>query len=184
MGFPEGGGGGGIPGFSYAAGQAYPDVGYFGGNTINPANGIVTGAPFMVGEAHTFTAISCVISTAGTTGAVVRMGVYADNGAGKPGSLITDAGTAAATTAVQVTVTASMALPAGPCWLVLVTQGAPTTVPSYLCSDIPGSAVVGNPWGVRVATTTTVTGALPATFPASTFTGSAGSGAPLLLLIA
>lgn len=41
------------------------------------------------------------VTAAGTVGAVVRVGLYADNGAGKPGALIADNGTVDATVAAE-----------------------------------------------------------------------------------
>lgn len=76
-------------------------------------------------------AIGTQIRTAGSTGAVVRLSLYAPNGAGGgPGTLIVDAGTIdATTTGWKEAAFSAVTAPAGPVWVAVAGQGAPTTLP-------------------------------------------------------
>lgn len=84
-------------------------------------------------------AIGTQIRTAGSTGAVVRLSLYAPDGAGGgPGTLIVDAGTVGATTTgwKEATFTAVTA-PAGPVWVALAAQGAPASLPQIAGGNVP-----------------------------------------------
>jgi hypothetical protein len=135
--------------------------------------------PFIVGSAHTFPNLAIEFQIAGSTGAVCRVGIYADNGAGYPGALVLDAGAIPATVAhVGIPQLAALAeaLPPGLYWLCVAGQGSPTTQPTLVAgtnnSVMPS---VFSPLGAgNLSTTgayqgyglTGVAGALPNPFPA------------------
>jgi len=122
--------------------------------------------------------LAMYVNTAGSTGAVYRLGLYADTGGAYPGALIVDAGTvsAAATSGLgQAEVT--LATPVGGSgliWGAVALQGAPSTVPNVqylnrghllplLGVDTLNDALFGR---YTVAYLTTgVTGALPNSYP-------------------
>lgn len=72
--------------------------------------------------------LSIYVETAGSAGAVVRLGIRSDNN-GRPGTLLLDAGTAATTTSASyATITISQQLLANtPYWLSATAQGTPVT---------------------------------------------------------
>jgi hypothetical protein len=80
-------------------------------------------APFLVGETATFNIIGCEVTAFATAGGVVRLGIYADNGHGRPGALVLDAGTVISTTPNQNReIIISKQLTAGIYWLALDSQ--------------------------------------------------------------
>lgn len=76
-------------------------------------------------------AVECV-TTPGSPGAVVRIGIWQDDGHGNPGTLLKDCGTADVTSTGVKTVAISPALVLGPgrFYIGAVVQGSPTTVPT------------------------------------------------------
>lgn len=108
----------------------------------------------------------------------VRLGVYRDNGSGKPGALVLDAGTVALNTSaaafLQKTISQVIAT-ADDLWIAGVTQGH-TSGPSMttLAADIPGVGVTGTPASAvyNGYTVTGVSGALPDPFGASSTTSN------------
>lgn len=83
-------------------------------------------APFRVGASGSYQAIGCEVATAGSAGAVVRLGIFASDAAGSmPGTLILDAGTVTADTGGGKQITGlSQALSAGVYWLAACNQVA------------------------------------------------------------
>ena len=137
--------------------------------TSTPPNGELRWAPFYVPNSVTIDQLTAEIATAGSTGALARLGLAPDN-AGQPGALLVDAGTAAATASggVAITLAATRLLAPGWYWGGVVTQGAPATLPVMraLNGALPGCPLTaGSSAGTWVQTA--VTGALPAT-PTST----------------
>lgn len=119
----------GVPAMNYVTGQYY---GIPGPRTTSAANtnGSLTWFPFRCDSTHTFTGIACEVTSAGGTGAVVRLGLYAD-ASGKPGTLVTDYGTIDATSTGRKAITGlTIALTPGWYWLAAVVQGTPTPVPT------------------------------------------------------
>lgn len=132
------------------------------GTTASPTNGTAHATPFLVGNGATFVSIGCNVTSAGTASvAVTRLGIYADNGKGYPGALVVDGGTVASDATGFKTATISQALAPGLYWLVAVTQGAPTGVPTY-------TAVASHPYMLESTFTATV----PVGFSAGSVTGS------------
>jgi hypothetical protein len=90
--------------------------------------------PFIPATSDSVDRLGIGISVAGGSGSVVRMGIYADNGDYKPGSLLGDYGTASATTvayAETATNGSPVALTTGTLyWLAFASQGSPATNPS------------------------------------------------------
>lgn len=151
-------------------------------STAAPVNGQLTACPIYLPRSGSITDLAVeVVTTPGGAGALVRIGVYADDGTGYPGTLLVDAGTVDCTTTGVKTITlgAALSLPAGRFWLAAAVQGNPTPSPTMRIDQNTRST-----GGILAATSTValqsantsylqsaVTGALPATFtatPAST----------------
>lgn len=109
-----------VPGFSYSPPGSWGSVQF--------SNGALA---FMRLQTRgvTIDQIWCQVQTAGSAGALVRLGLYADAG-GKPGALLLDAGTVDATVAgVKTIAVNNLVLPVGPIWTAVVNQGAAATLP-------------------------------------------------------
>jgi len=135
--------------------------------TYTPAANTLYFLPFYLQTGRGVQALAVQVFTAGSAGAVIRLGIYADAN-GVPGTLIRDAGTIDATTTGVKTL--SFSPPAittpGWIWLAAASQGGPTTPP--LCiqnqgdpnTKIPlGAANLAN--GQGVVYIPGVSGALP-----------------------
>lgn len=154
------------PGPTYAPGRWY--MSWYGANSpfLQTANQLRF-SPLWVTQAHVFTGLGLGVTTAGTTGSVIRLGVYTDNGAGGPSNLILDAGTVDGTaTGFQSLTGLTIPLATGPYWLASAFQGSPTTQPTVQCvgASTSGPGYVGNPtlWSQGMEPyMTSVTGALP-----------------------
>ena len=111
--------------------------------------------------------IGAEVTVVGTAGAVVRLGIYDDDGSGLPGALVVDAGTIAGTVAAASTITISQAFAnAGWRWLAACVQGAAGTRPTMRMVTYVGDAPVshGSTPGSNIQTSyvqTGVAGALP-----------------------
>lgn len=142
--------------------------------TVNTLGTALRVTPFVVPRRITITRMGLEVVNAGDAGCVMRMGIYADNGAGYPGALVLDAGTVPGDVVGVAEVTISKLLEVGTYWCGAVPQGVTTTQPT-----IRGVATLASPL-VPLTTGTTpianhtpsvgfaglsVTGALPATFP-------------------
>jgi hypothetical protein len=112
------------------------------------------------------------ITTAGSTGAVLRLGVYADDGSGMfPGALVVDAGTIDATVVgnAALTLSTALVLVAGKYWVGGASQGSPATAPVVRIVGTNGAVLMPSttasasniPTG---AAQNSVSGALPSTF--------------------
>lgn len=111
--------------------------------------------------------ISLEVTSAGSAGAVIRLGAYLATDSGG-GSLLFDAGTVDATTTGVKTISVTQTLPRGRILLVAACQGAAATRPSIrILSSMPPlyptsgvrTAVAGSAWGAAGG----VPGALPST---------------------
>jgi len=100
--------------------------------SFTPGAVAVVAGHFYASEFHVTRAITidrlAVHVTTGDAGKYVRLGIYNDNGAGYPGTLVSDAGTALVTsTGVQaVTPASDIVLAMGLYWLVVVSDGTPS----------------------------------------------------------
>lgn len=126
-------------------------------------------------------AIACYVSTAKAS-SKVRLGIYADNGHGKPGAKILDAGQVSTTTTGAKSITITHVLPPAPYWLCSVSQTTGTAPSIYHGPTV--ASVQASLVGISQSTTaftestsaqmpmgwittgTTHTGTLPTTAPA------------------
>ena len=162
---------------SYYAARAYAST--TGATVLDRIN---TSA-FVVDEYVTIDRIGVEVTTVGAAGALVRLGIYSDDGASYPGGLLLDAGTvdSAASTGFKELVI-SQALPKGVYWLAAVSQSATCTL--RLHSPV---AQVGTSNALTVSQNilsgwqqTGVSGALPATF--STTQNPSGGAVPRIIV--
>ena len=164
-----------------AAGEALWISGYWYGARMTSSTGvtIAIGAcyflPFVVLKSFTCKALGAYVVTA-LASSTLRFGIYATTGAGKPGARVLDAGTVAAATSGAKTVATTHVLAPGVWWLCIVHQGITGTLG---VKKLYGVWAEGTENGLQSltttitksfygwkATTTAVTGALPATAPA------------------
>lgn len=116
--------------------------------------------------------VSVTVVTSVTAGTVIRLGIRADNGAGKPGALILDAGTVAGDAVANPEITISQAIAtAGLYWLTATCQIAGATLPTVrmlgtggMYPVSAGSIVNALSGGLCGYTATGVSGALPGTY--------------------
>lgn len=154
------------------------------GSTVNPANGLATYTPLAVTNpaGATIHKINvATVTTAGSAGAVCRLGIYKDDGTGNPGKLVLDAGTVDVTTTTgtkSITLGSDITLQPGLYWLCAAPQGGATTQATYKSfntagqitpTDVSGGSVQ---YGLRA---TGITGAL-----ADSPTIAGGTAAPYL----
>lgn len=113
-------------------------------------------------------------TAAGEATSVFRIGIYADDGTGWPGSLVLDAGTVAMSGAAAVQeVTVSLTLAPGLYWVGGAVQGSPTTQPTLRTINGANFENHNIPFSTSLPTGDTrrcsvlrssVSGALPSTF--------------------
>ena len=121
-------GGGGIPSVytQFNSGRWYP-----GSSNVNVYAAVQAEAwarPIYIPTSHTFTAIGVGVNLAAAAGGVVRLGLYADNGSGYPGALVTDYGTVSVAASGLASISITEALTAGNLyWLCAAFQGSPAT---------------------------------------------------------
>lgn len=96
------------------------------------ANGSLRLAAWLVERTITIDRIGADVSSAGSGGGVLRLGVYADDGSGYPGALLLDAGTidGASATVQQATIGSPLVLTPGLYWIGAALQGSPGTQPT------------------------------------------------------
>lgn len=131
---------------------------FVAGDVGKPISG--TGIPpntVIASVTNATTAVMSAAATASASGvsvtlgpAVIRLGIYADDGTGRPGALLLDAGlsgsassvlsngfvSAASATVQEVTI--NLNLPAGPYWVAQVVQGVTTTQPTMRVNSAAG----------------------------------------------
>lgn len=122
--------------------------------------------PILVPADVTVDRIACEVVSAGTTGSVIRMGIY-ENANFAPSNLVLDAGTVSGETTGIKTITISQTLSAGWHWLVAVNQGGASTRASLRYSTdlaVPilsgGTSPVFNTGGGYASVAGSMTGAL------------------------
>jgi hypothetical protein len=170
----------------FASGRWYalPNFGAVVSN-FGGLNGQLTAVPIYIPNSCTVEAVCFECTVIGDATATFRVGIYADDGTGRPGSLVADFGASADLTAAQVySITGlSQSLTAGCYYIAGVIQGVTVTAPHIrgiaangimpnldFGSSTPGS---GGPVIAAVIHSSSVTGALPATFVRSA-TNSSG----------
>jgi hypothetical protein len=130
------------------------------------SNAWMRASPFFLGQGHTFDRIQIEVTTAGSTGSVVRLGIYSsDPATQKPLNLLGDYGTVDCTTTGMKTIVINITLEPGLYWLTAVGQGSPTTVPNTR-SKVGTDQML---WGTDMANYTGRNGytrnAVPGAFP-------------------
>jgi hypothetical protein len=118
---------GGLDGKAYVTGKYYMNImSGPGGSSSALTNGTLYALPFMVRAAFTADRIGFFQAANGTATTVHRLGIYNDDGSGRPGTLLLDAGSIAGDSggSVQKDITISQALTPGLYWLVYVSQVA------------------------------------------------------------
>lgn len=150
--------------------NAYASIAAAAVSAISLGAGECRTAPLLL-FSGTLDRIGVAVTTAAGAGGggVVRLGIYSDDGTGRPGTLILDAGTVDATTTGVKEITISQAVTRGVYWLVAVPQVdgcALRTVSSsamqVTTTTAPDTAITAP--ALRLA----ITGALPATASAPT----------------
>lgn len=123
----------------------YPGTGLIvpSGSLVRPSNfvanaggtsystGYERAAPLVIARQTAFTAIGAQVTTPGSAGSVVRLGVRYAGDDGAPDALLVDAGTIDGTSATYQTIAVSLTLAIGLYWLVLVTQVASCSLYGY-----------------------------------------------------
>lgn len=137
-------------------------------------NGSLRFVPFYLPNAVTLARIGGEVTVIGDAGSTIRLGIYADDGTGKPGARQIDAGTIAADSATVQEVVISLALAAGIYWVCGAVQGVTVTQPTVRTLATPvvlgvdaGAVIPGagaNPQSYLLAG---VTAALPASAAAA-----------------
>jgi hypothetical protein len=119
---------------------------------------------FYVPTSTTFDRIGTYISTAATGSA--RLGIYADNGAIYPGSLVLDAGTVDTGTTGSKEITISVTLSPGLYWLALVSNASPAVGGiTYTYCFAPMGHLNSYYEGANSYSVSYTYGTLPTTFP-------------------
>lgn len=110
----------------------YPNDSSNGGN-MTMTNNELWLFPWDIQFAVTIQAIGVSVGVVGSTGSLIRLGIYASDSAGYVGNLIQDCGTVSATGTGVQTIT-GLSIAAGPdrLWLAAVGQGSPATAPQVL----------------------------------------------------
>lgn len=137
-------------------------------------------APCFIPQTLTITRFVGEVTTAGSSGSKMRLGIFADTGAGMPGALVLDAGqiNGDSATVQEITLGSSLVLTPGWYWVGAAAQSATPTAPT--CRVVASSGPVGGAGSgflMNLGTTlpvagvaaaglamTGVTGALPSTF--------------------
>jgi hypothetical protein len=100
--------------------------------TVAPANQQMRMAPFYVPNRVTISSIAVDVTSAGEAGSLIRLGIFGDDGTGRPSSLVVDAGTVAGDGATGVKEITGLSASIGPGYYYATTcvQNAPTTQPT------------------------------------------------------
>ena len=120
----------------------------------NPGNGVASYAPYWVDEAQAFDRIAVFVNTAGSAEAVERLAVFNDDGNGRPGTLVVDAGTVEAATTGAKEATISVTLTPGLYWVAAAGQFTTTGAQPLLTNNNP----IDHPIGFDAPANTTVSG--------------------------
>lgn len=140
---------------------------------------------FLIDRACTLSSLSIFVTTA-VASSTVRLGIYADDGAGRPGSLVLDAGTVATDTTGFKELAITQALTAGLYWFGVAQQGGASPISTQAVasgsnglwnvkstsSGDAGNMLTFGYTGYKMSGT--VAGALPSTwtFPSDPMSGS------------
>lgn len=155
--------------------QTNPAMSVTTSNTLG--NGTLRVTPFVVPRRVSLTKIGLEVTSGGDAASTLRIGIYADDGAGYPGALVLDAGTVAGDAIAVAEITIALALEPGLYWTGAVVQGVTVTQPTVRSVGatnalhapfIPlttGTTPIANaPTNIGYAGVS-ITGALPSPFP-------------------
>lgn len=122
----------GVSGRSLVAGRWYTyEWAGTGTGLLSPAEAQLRACSLVLNSTTTIDRIGLNIYSAGTTGSVLRLGIYADTGSHSPGALIIDAGTVPGTNTGSgdraIVLDPALVLSAGTYWLACVNQGGAAT---------------------------------------------------------
>lgn len=109
------------------SGYWYPADGQGGSRTMT--YNLLWAFPFDAQRPITISKLACNVTTAGSSGTTIRLGVYGSDGAGGIGNLVMDGGTVAGDTTGVKTITLSQAAGPDRLWLGAVWQGTNSTAP-------------------------------------------------------
>jgi hypothetical protein len=132
--------------------------------------------PITIPNALTLTRLAAEITTTGEAGSKLRLGIYADDGTGRPGALVVDAGQIDGTVVgslQELTISTAFASP-GRYFGCVVAQSCPTTCPTYRTItgvDVPidaGTTLPASNTQSLVITQASVSGGLPNPFTGTT----------------
>jgi len=134
-------------------------------------NGTLRAVPFYVPNTVTLTKIGSEITIVGEAGSKLRLGIYADDGAGRPSTLVVDAGQIAGDSATVQEITLGTPVMMGPgwYWAAAAVQSAPTTQPTVRLASIMtaptdcGGTIPAAGQGTYGWGASSITGAFPAT---------------------
>lgn len=134
-------------------------------------NGTLRAVPFYVPNPVSITKVGSEITVVGEAGSKLRLGIYTDDGTGRPGTLVVDAGQIAGDSATvqEITLGTPVALGPGWYWAAAAVQSAPTTQPTVRIASIMtaptdvGTAIPTAGLGTYGWGSTGITGAFPAT---------------------
>jgi hypothetical protein len=160
-----------LPGFDLVSGRWYRVPQASSLSTTPPATALLHFTPkFIANETVTIDRLGAEVSAAGEAGSLVRLGIYADDGTGRPGALVLDAGTILGDSATVQSITVSQTLTRGWYWFAMVNQNVVTTNPTWRILATTAEAApmdtISTPAAGGVVLSLTqaaVTGALPAT---------------------
>jgi hypothetical protein len=165
----SGGGGGGPAPLVLRSGEYLRASGTYANGTYSLSANTVTAVPILI-PADTYQSITAVVTTAGASGSLLRLGIYDGD------TLVKDYGTVASDTTGGKTIASSLTVAATKWyWAVVVHQGVTSTALSVARVDNPGaggqavftsSDMQFSPGG-SLTYGTTQSGALPATIPGS-----------------
>lgn len=105
--------------------------------------GSVEWLPQYFDRATLLTAIGLEITVVGSAGSVVELGIYADDGKGRPGPIIIDAGSIDGTSATFQSKAAAVTVGPGIVWWAAVGLGSPTTQPTVRKSNSSTGVPIG-----------------------------------------
>jgi hypothetical protein len=147
--------------------------------TAAMVSGVEWAVPIRIARDCTIDRIACEVTTPGTAGTVIRLGIRDSTAYGLPGALISDAGTVAGSANGNFEITVSVRLrKPGKYWLTAVAQSTGVTLPTIRVVSNNIEAASPSLAGAMSATACTgyssntgITGALPNTYTVTTRLG-------------
>jgi hypothetical protein len=149
-------------------------------STATRSNGTIYISPIYINRACTISNIGLEVTSAGSSGSVIRLGIYNSDSTGQPTTLLVDAGTIDGTNATVQFISVNRAVSPGVYWLAAVEEGSPSTLATVRTNSgitpfmgwnvasvvSVGTAMSGIDW------VSGTTGALPSSFMVGATSGS------------